>query len=331
MTRVSASAPGKVVVAGEYAVLDGAPAIAMAVDRRAAVSIKPAPGPAHTLSTPGYLDGAWQFEWADSEIRWLDERSAPGSMYLLECVLAECAWDPAGAVEITIDSRALHDPVTAQKLGFGSSAAVAVSLAAACRLAAGAGAAAADDVGERAHRRFQGNRGSGVDIATASSGGVIRFTRNAPPEQMTWPEGLHYRLYWSGTPASTRAKIERSPNTEEGSLIAAAGAVAARWEQGDPEAILAELSAFTDALDAFDAATGTGVFAAGHKELRRASKDMPGLVYKPCGAGGGDVGIALARDETALLTFDGLAMTSGYGVLDVSMDPVGVEASAEAR
>jgi phosphomevalonate kinase len=34
-----ASAPGKLVLAGEYAVLDGAPAIVMAVDRRAVVSV----------------------------------------------------------------------------------------------------------------------------------------------------------------------------------------------------------------------------------------------------------------------------------------------------
>ncbi len=37
--RITASAPGKLVLSGEYAVLDGAPAICMAVDRRARVTI----------------------------------------------------------------------------------------------------------------------------------------------------------------------------------------------------------------------------------------------------------------------------------------------------
>ncbi len=328
MTLVSASAPGKVVVAGEYAVLDGAPAVAMAVDRRAIVNMRPVAGPTHTVTAPGYLDGEWRFEWADGNLRWLDELPAAGSMHLLECVFAECAWDPANTVEITIDSRALHDPASAQKLGFGSSAAVAVSLAAACRLTSGAGVVV-DDAGERAHRRFQSNRGSGVDIAAAMSGGVIRFTRNAPPERLAWPEGLHYRLYWSGTPASTLAKIERSPNTEEGSLRAAADAVAAVWERGDVEEILSAMSTFTRALQAFDAATGTGVFAAGHAELCRVGNDVPGLVYKPCGAGGGDVGIAIAGDEAALQSFDAMAMASGFSVLDVSMDPRGVQAAGE--
>ena len=39
MRRV-ASAPGKFVLSGEYAVLDGAPAICVAVDRRAVVTIE---------------------------------------------------------------------------------------------------------------------------------------------------------------------------------------------------------------------------------------------------------------------------------------------------
>ena len=329
MTRISASAPGKVVVAGEYAVLDGAPAVAMAVDRRAVVTMQPAAGSTHTLTAPGYLDGRWRFEWTDGNLRWLDEPPAAGSMHLLECVFAECAWDPAGPADVTIDSRTLHDPASAQKLGFGSSAAVAVSLTAACRFGSGA-SDAVDDAAERAHRRFQGNRGSGVDIAAALSGGVIRFTRNASPEHLAWPEGLHYRLYWSGRPASTRAKIERSPNTEEGSLRAAADAVALVWERADTEEILSAMSEFTDALQAFDAATGTGVFAAGHAELCRAGKDVPGLVYKPCGAGGGDVGIAVASDREAVESFDALARASGFTVLDASMDPRGVQASAEA-
>ena len=38
--RIRASAPGKIVLSGEYAVLDGAPAICAAVDRRAAVTIE---------------------------------------------------------------------------------------------------------------------------------------------------------------------------------------------------------------------------------------------------------------------------------------------------
>ena len=56
MIDIKASAPGKVIVAGEFAVLDGAPAICMAVNRRAHVSITVSNENHHTVSAPGFSD-----------------------------------------------------------------------------------------------------------------------------------------------------------------------------------------------------------------------------------------------------------------------------------
>ena len=53
---VIASAPGKVILCGEYAVLDGAPAICMAVDRRARVEITEIDGDISDVSAPGYTN-----------------------------------------------------------------------------------------------------------------------------------------------------------------------------------------------------------------------------------------------------------------------------------
>ena len=227
-----------------------------------------------------------------------------------------------------IDSSALHDPESGEKLGFGSSAAVAVSLAAACKGTMGS-ADPVDDAGARAHRRFQGDRGSGVDVATAMTGGVIQFVKGAAPERLDWPAGLQYRVYWSGIPASTRAKIAQAPDTTAGNLRASADEVAGAWGRGDPEEILGRLADFADALEAFDAATGIGVFAAGHAEMRAAGRTVPGLVYKPCGAGGGDVGIAIAQHDEALGKFDVLASEYGYVALDARMDPQGVRVTPD--
>jgi phosphomevalonate kinase len=58
--RSVASAPGKIVLAGEYAVLWDAPAICMAVTRRAVASVTDsADGTCH-LRTPGF-EGADRF------------------------------------------------------------------------------------------------------------------------------------------------------------------------------------------------------------------------------------------------------------------------------
>jgi len=68
---VSASAPGKVVIAGEYAVLDGAPAICMAVNRRAHVSITTSDIDHHSVLAPGFSESAGRFTAVGNRIEWL--------------------------------------------------------------------------------------------------------------------------------------------------------------------------------------------------------------------------------------------------------------------
>ena len=47
------------------------------------------------------------------------------------------------------------------------------------------------------------------------------------------------------------------------------------------------------------------------------------VVYKPCGAGGGDVGIAVARSAESLASFAAIASQQGFKRLDVQIDPAG--------
>ena len=55
------------------------------------------------------------------------------------------------------------------------------------------------------------------------------------------------------------------------------------------------------------------------------------VVYKPCGAGGGDIGIALANDERELAAFIELAVTKAFQHLQMTMDPRGVRRVREAN
>ena len=165
-------APGKLVLSGAYAVLEGAPAIATAVDRFVvadALRTTPSPTPEVTAA----------FEGA-----------------------------PAPAV----DASALFGGASAdQKLGLGASAAILVaSLAAKLALERGPLAdlelaSAVFPRAVRAHAEAQGG-GSGVDVAASAFGGTIAFRRGGErPEALAvkLPAELVFEVWWSGRGVGT--------------------------------------------------------------------------------------------------------------------------------
>lgn len=162
------SAPGSVLLLGEYAVLQpGGLGVAAAVEPRVRVRV----GPADGLRIEG-TDGIDRFAW----------RAGAGG--LLGAVVAACAgalgrMPSPGLVEV--DSSALTGD--GRKLGLGSSAAVAVAVTSAL-LGGPGGAAPLDTVFHtalRAHRAAQGGRGSGYDVAASTYGGTGLFHGGGNP------------------------------------------------------------------------------------------------------------------------------------------------------
>ncbi len=321
---VQASAPGKLVLAGEYAVLDGAPALCMAVDRRAVVSIAPGDGDHHTVTAPGHTDVAGAFRGTRGDCEWHAGADAYG--------LVEQVWRAAEPVTmaplaIKLDTRQFSDPHSGVKLGIGSSAALTVALAAALSEVAET-SADARSVAYAAHRQLQGGLGSGVDVACCSAGGLIEYRlAGAAVQPRSWPDGLHYALLWSGVSASTSARLRRlesgAASASRATLAAAAQRVAAAWGDADAAQILEEYRAYVATLQAFSIDHELGIFDAGHAETR-ASAAAAGLVYKPCGAGGGDMGIVLGADPAAIEAFVGSALPAEFQVMNMTIDPGGV-------
>jgi phosphomevalonate kinase len=239
MTGFSASAPGKAVLCGEYAVLRGAPAVAMAVDRRAGVCLSPADDRCHRFEAPGFVSGHWRFR-ADSQgrIEWLDEPPRAG-FHLLEETFRACLSDELPPLLISIDTREFFDGQSGEKLGFGSSAAATVALVAGLS-GQHEQSEACWPVARAVHRSLQGGRGSGVDVATSCFGGVITYRGQSegPPESQEWPEGLEFRFLYSGRSADTEAAIRKLDDTSSAdaawqNLMAAAENSAAAWGSGN--------------------------------------------------------------------------------------------------
>jgi phosphomevalonate kinase len=322
MQRLIATAPGKVVLAGEYAVLDGAPAICMAVDRRARVTVTESEADWHSVLAPGFAEVEGRFLAGEDDFEWL----ADGAAY----ALVEHVWRTAGVdlgryKRFSLDTSAFVALHSGRKLGIGSSAALTVAFAAAlCEMAG-----RPDDVGDiaqRAHRQMQG--GSGVDVACSLQGGVIEYRMSrARHLQLEWPAGLMFAVLWSGVVADTRDKLGRlgmpGAKPSRADLGTAATRVASAWRGGSAAAVLNEMRAYTAALRRFDVDHGLGIFDAGHLHLT-VEAETGDVVYKPCGAGGGDIGIVFATDETALRRFVGQARATAFSSLDLAIEPQGV-------
>lgn len=331
MTVISVSAPGKAIVCGEYAVLRGAPAISMAVNQRARVTLTPARDDYCTIQTPGYAQGDRRFRvGADGCIDWLDDPPQDG-LALVEHVYRFCARQGlpglSGHSTVRIDTREFHDRRSGEKLGLGSSAAVSVALVAALS----GGASRNGDcwpLASETHAAFQGGHGSGVDVATSCQGGVIAYRKNGGDQSVrtAWPEDLFYRLLFSGHAADTLSKILKLPGTGSqpwSRLISSAEEASIAWLAGNAGNILDAIRSYSDRLREFSEQHDLGIFAGGHYAmLDLAAAD--GTVYKPCGAGGGDIGIVLAARQDDVDSFCEHALELGFVPLNIELDEHGL-------
>ncbi len=317
MIDIKASAPGKVIIAGEYAVLDGAPAICMAVNRRAHVSITSSSENHHTVAAPGFAEKAASFA-SISE--------CAEDYPLLAAVWQALRIDTPDFLNIVLDSSGFSD-AEAGKIGIGSSAALTVALTAALDRLAGE-SRDIRGIAMAAHRRLQGGAGSGADIACSLAGGTIEYRMGEKiSAELAWPAGLSYALLWSGVPADTGIQLAKLDSAEahdsRTELANSATAVAQAWRSGVPEQVVSDLREYTATLRRFDVDHKLGIFDAGHAALADSAKTSE-IVYKPCGAGGGDLGIAISNDKSELAAFVDIARQQNFKIMDLAMDASGV-------
>jgi len=294
----TATAPGKALLAGEYAVLQGAPAICVAVDRTASAFVAAGRGTSHSPFTVAALDAA-----------------------------ARIADDPSLLVSgaLAVDSTGLYQG--RDKLGIGSSAAVTVAALGAALASRGVFVEetvahnlpsdarwitrqAFFEAADLAHAEAQGARGSGVDIATAVFGGAIRFERGTSVKvtPATLPAGLALTFVFTGESASTPALIgrvrqlaERDPQRHEelmARLVAAAHAFADAL--ADAARTVAAAEAYGAAMAALGDAADAPIVTPAHAALRALAAECGGAA-KPSGAGGGDLGVVFTATSDATL------------------------------
>lgn len=297
---ITTSAPGKLFLIGEYAVLEGAPALLTAVDRRVRVRLGKAAGPGWRITAPN-LDLHDYPLGPHGELPDTIDPASRSKLAVFDAVRHTIAAEvnlPDIPVSVHIDASAFVR--NGDKLGLGSSAAVAAALGLALAGHAGLSLSRAELTERmiRAHRRAQDGAGSGGDVAACIYGGVISYTRGWPPTPMEWPASLAGLVVMTGSGARTvnlvarvQALAEHDPQThavDMARLCELAQTTADTLANG--RRFMQHSRAYFQALCQLDAHADAGIVTARHRQLQSLVESSGGL-FKTCGAGGGDIAL----------------------------------------
>jgi phosphomevalonate kinase len=306
------AAPGKIFLVGEYAVLDGAPAVVAAVSASAVGQFVPGIEP----------ESPFVAESVQAALAGLGDRAQalpPGS--------------------VLIDSSAFQRD--GKKLGLGSSAAVAAASVAAVMELAGLPVAANRDMcfalAERAHRTAQGGAGSGADVAAAVHGGIIQYRR--PPrgypviQKAKLPSTVRLVVFAEGTPSSTvdmvrAVRAYADAHAEDYAQVMQplreqAENFAEALTDGNVDGLLAAARSYLDGLTALGERVGVPIVTPRFQMAGDLAINLGGAA-KPSGAGGGDVGVALFVDDAAARDFTVRLAHLGLQAVDLRVDTAGV-------
>lgn len=333
MTGVRVRAPGKVMLFGEYAVLEGATARVAAVETWARVAAH-APADAATYRIHGQV--------VDSPGPFVEAALATVD------ALRDAVWD--------LDSRAFSIECAdggRTKLGLGSSAAITVAAVGAARALAGLSARPQDILGPAlvAHRAAQGGRGSGADVAASALGGVVdcAFFAQAgwgPPDALPVGEASlavsarsvgralpHLTLVFSGASASTPALIQAvmsqrhaRPVIWDRALCALADASDAGAAALDADSRLELAQAVRQgdrAMAALSRELGGGTALLGPLHAQLTALMGPACALKTTGAGGGDLYWLYGDTEAAEAEAAARVEAAGHLVLRLGLEPRG--------
>ncbi|MDC0213503.1 hypothetical protein OAL14_01715 [Gammaproteobacteria bacterium] len=314
--KTCSTAPGKIVLWGEYAVLEGAPAVTMAVSRYSKVDLATTQGSWEFISKGFNTPGLHLFE--------KDFCYIPATQFA-ELTLKHLGFNDFH-VPFSLSSDTSSFYRKQKKVGLGSSASLATATYHALTQLLGVEASLEGAL--EIHKRWQSGSGSGIDVATSWFGGTIKCARypNLTVSPFRLPDSLFWQIIWTGRQADTREhlkKFDASINRKKVRL-GLDQLCAASEELTKGTISLESIRSYKEILENFDQLADLKIFTTEHQRLDRIAAEL-GLVYKPCGAGGGDIGIAFAKDHQSLTAFNQQIKNTEFMALDMEIAVDGVK------
>lgn len=336
MTVTEASAPGKLFIAGEYAVVTpGHPSILVALDQFITVSLEEA-DTTGTIRSAQY--GGLPIPWTREEDQLvIDQRENP-FLYITEAVKVTERFIKESGIPLSyfhLSAKSELDNASGKKYGLGSSGAVTVATIKALLkfYAIDPEFELVYKLASLAHLSVKSN-GSFGDIAASTYGGWIAyacFDREWVMEKATeltltellkteWPQlmirpltppaNLRLVIGWTGSPASTTHLVDRVNDVRGGiddfykTFLGASktcvNAMIAAFEKGDLQAIQAGIRENRLLLQQLTAHTGVVIETPPLTQLCDLAEKNLGAA-KSSGAGGGDCGIVIIDRQSGII------------------------------
>lgn len=332
-TSITVQTPGKLMTAGEFAVLEPyQQLVVMAVDRYVYATITECGEGRLSLPDFGLMDLPWEItsdelyiDSDDTRIRFVEDAMKTVFFYLQE--------QSAELFPFELSIRSELDDVSGVKYGLGSSAAVVTSVVAAilhAYLPEKPSKRLLFKLAAISHVKTQGS-GSGADVAASSYGGFLCYSSFQADwllqqlqhansitglVQQDWPyfsiqpismpDDVYLCIGWTGNPASTSKLIPkiRGLNDANATLYEqflhdstkAVSAFLRGVEIGNRATLFTGVQANRHALATVGEKAGVAVETPLLKKLCDLAEQYGG-VGKPSGAGGGDCGIAFMPDK----------------------------------
>ncbi len=298
---MKAAAPGKLVISGAYAVLEGAPAIVSAVNRYVRCDSERA-AEVVTAEVRAALPHGPVPHFDASELRADDRKLGLGSS---AAILVASLAAVRGAE--FADDEALREAIEGPAL--------------------------------LAHRQAQGG-GSGIDVVASTRGGTLIVRRRSPEalevRSATLPADLIVEAWASSISASTadllasvgRFRAQRPLDYEDvmGALSAAARRAADALTGGDARALIAELSSQREGLFRLGQASHVPIVTSEVCRLAAWAEPRDAAVL-PSGAGGGDI-VLWVSTQPSPPGFRALAVSLGHRHVPLALHARGVSCTS---